>query len=84
MILIGEGSGNYLWDAPEFSSHQRRKLQGPCPMAVAGRMQKSRAQSMTWKAREPLVRWPEVALAMGIAKRTLVHVEAFTYHPIIV
>ena len=31
MILIGEGSGNYLWGAPEFSRHQRRKLQGPCP-----------------------------------------------------
>ena len=27
-ILIGEGSGNCLWDAPEFSRRQRRKLQG--------------------------------------------------------
>ena len=33
MILhvIGEGSGNYLWGAPEFSRHKRRKLQGLCP-----------------------------------------------------
>ena len=46
------------------------------PMAVAGRVQKSRAQSMTWKARESLVRWPEVALAMGMAKRTLLDVKA--------
>ena len=27
-------------------------------MAVAGRMQKSRAQTMTWKAREVTVKWP--------------------------
>ena len=38
----------------------------------ADRMQKSRAQSMTWKAREPLVKWLLLALAiMGNAKGTL-------------
>ena len=45
-------------------------------MAIAGRVQKSRAKKLTRKAREPLVRWPEVALAMGMAKRTLLGVKA--------
>ena len=40
-------------------------------MAVAGRMQKSRAQTMTWKAREVTVKWPLLALHMGNAKGTL-------------
>ena len=71
MILIGEGRGNYLWGAPEFSRHQRRKLQGALSMAVAGWMQKSRAQTMTWKAREVIVKWPLLALHMGNAKGTL-------------
>ena len=41
-------------------------------MAVAGRMQKSRAQSNDLeRAREPIVKWPLLALHMGNAKGTL-------------
>ena len=68
MILIAEGSGNYLWGAPELFETPAPQAARVLSMAVAGRMQKSRAQSMTWKAREPLVKWLLLALAMGNEK----------------
>ena len=64
--------GKYLRSTRHAWNFETRppQLARALPMAVAGRMQKSRAKNMTLKAREPLSyqQWPLEALAMEISK----------------